>query len=119
MSSSDTFFQKKYPFDELTEVGDSMVLPKDQVKEGNLRSAAAMWGTRYGKWLRVAKLADEAFKVTMVADPPRQHKKVRPQHRPPSVATLELQSTLQQHHEALRALTLLVLDLKKILLEKL
>ena len=55
-------FPKKYSYDQL-EIGESMEVTGI---EGNIRSAASMWGTRFGIWLSVTKIDDGIMKVTRV-----------------------------------------------------
>lgn len=67
---SDNKWEKKYNFDELN-VGESVECIG---VESNIRSAASMWGTRYGIWLQVNKIDDGVFRITRMAAPlqPRQ-----------------------------------------------
>ncbi len=58
-------FEQKYPFDEL-EIGESITITGI---EGNIRSAASMWGRRYGVWLTTEHVDDGVVKVTRIPVP--------------------------------------------------
>lgn len=62
-SDNDTPWGSKYDFAEL-EIGQSKLITGN---EGNIRSAASMWGTRYGIWFTVSRVDDGVVKVTRVA----------------------------------------------------
>ena len=64
---SDNLYEKKYTFDEL-DIGESMEVTGI---EGNIRSAATMWGTRYSIWLQVSKIDDGIMRVTRIEAPLR------------------------------------------------
>ncbi len=108
MKSKDGLFVKKYHWEDLA-IGESVF---EQGNGNSIRSTACMWGTRYGVWLGVNK-TDGGFLVTRYAEPRFPKRRVRP------VAVKTLEEQLKQHHDALRALTLLVLGIKKTLEEKL
>lgn len=61
---------KSYEFNKL-EVGESVEVVGI---EGNIRSAASNWGTRYGVWLRVEKIDDGVVRVTRYDSPISQKK---------------------------------------------
>lgn len=63
--AADNWGTKKYYFNEL-EVGESMEVVGI---EGNIRTAASNWGTRYGVWLQVEKIDDGVMKVTRIDEP--------------------------------------------------
>lgn len=69
--SRDGLWEKKYHYEEL-KIGESIEVTG---VEGNIRSAATMWGTRYGIWLQVAKIDDGVMRVTRIEAPLRERKK--------------------------------------------
>lgn len=64
-SLSDNWGTKKYDFNTLA-IGESMEVIGN---EGNIRSAASNWGTRYGVWLQVQKIDDGVMRVTRYDSP--------------------------------------------------
>lgn len=60
-----SYWETVYPFQGL-QIGESVEVTGI---EGNVRSAASMWGTRYGIWLQVNKIDDGFMKVTRIAEP--------------------------------------------------
>lgn len=88
---SDNRYSNKYQF-HLLDIGDSMFVPG---RLENIRSAASMWGKRQSIWLRVVR-AESGATVTRTEGPIT---KVRNQQ-------LEIMN-------ALRTLTLLVLEMKQ------
>ena len=69
----DNTWSTKYPFDGL-QIGESVEVVG---VEGNIRSSASMWGTRYGIWLQCEKIDDGRIKVTRIDTPVNYKKKKR------------------------------------------
>lgn len=90
-------WKKVYPFEEL-EIGESLEVTGI---EGNIRSAASMWGTRYGIWLQVTKIDDGVMKVTRFSAPSPTNRKRK--------------KTLK---ETLEIMTELLLEIKELVKEK-
>jgi hypothetical protein len=65
---SDGTWHNKYHFQDL-EIGESMEVCGI---EQNIRSAASMYGTRYGIWLQCSRIDDGYIKVTRIENPIRQ-----------------------------------------------
>jgi hypothetical protein len=57
--------EQRYPFNSLA-IGESIVITG---VEGNIRSAASMWGRRYGVWLSTERIDDGVVKVTRIPVP--------------------------------------------------
>lgn len=95
-------FKKKYPFDEI-EIDQTIHL---RGKLSAIRSAASMWGTRYGVWLTVAKVEGGA-EVTRRATPTKQ-RSVR----------VSLDQRLQRIEDGVRFLSVLTIRLMKKLEEQ-
>lgn len=88
---------KTYRFDEL-DIGESVEITG---VEGNIRSAASMWGTRYSIWLQVKKIDDGRMMVTRLeAAAPNRRKKPLPLR------------------ELLYEMTKLMLEIKRLIEEK-
>jgi hypothetical protein len=66
-------WDNKYNFQDLS-IGESKEVTGI---EGNIRSSATMWGTRYGIWLQCEKIDDGRIKVTRVPEPISWNKKER------------------------------------------
>lgn len=98
--------RNKYNF-HLLEIGGEMFVPG---KPAQIRTAATMWGTRYGFWLttRKASPADNygptGLWVKRVEDPPRQKKRKREDKTDHQL--------LKELHDAVRCLTVLICQVK-------
>ena len=73
---SDNKWEKKYHFDELN-IGESVEVCG---VESNIRSAASMWGTRYGVWLQVTRIDDGYCRVTRLEAPVKYRQKQLTKH---------------------------------------
>lgn len=91
-------FKRKYDFAEL-EVGETKTFLG---RLANIRSAASMWGTRYGVWLKVKK-APSGAEVTRVAT----------SFSPQRTVRVTLDQRLQRIEDGIRFLSLLTIQLKK------
>jgi hypothetical protein len=74
--SVDGTWHNKYHFQDL-EIGESMEVCG---VEQNIRSAASMYGTRYGVWLQCTKIDDGYTKVTRIESPIRPRKQETSRH---------------------------------------
>ncbi len=69
-------WHNKYHFQDL-EIGESMEVCG---VEQNIRSAASMYGTRYGIWLQCSRIDDGYVKVTRIETPLRPRTKTLSRH---------------------------------------
>jgi hypothetical protein len=100
--------KNKYQFETL-EIGETMFVPG---KLTAIRTSASMWGTRYGIWLRVRAVQDGAMVERVESAPGWQ----RGTH-----AQKKIRSVMDQLHEqkdALRAISLLLIQVLTILKER-
>jgi len=100
---ADNRYGKKYYFDHL-EIGESMFVAG---RASNIATAASTWGTRYGIWLRVKRVEDGAV-VTRLDGPIRR----RAVETPDRKQLRSVEDSLDELKDAIRALTMLVLQLK-------
>jgi len=71
--TTDGTWHNKYHFQDL-EIGESIEVCG---VEQNIRSAASMYGTRYGIWLQCSRIDDGYTKVTRVESPIRPRKRTQ------------------------------------------
>ncbi len=74
--SDDGTWHNKYHFQDLA-IGESMEVCG---VEQNIRSAASMYGTRYGIWLQCSRIDDGYVKVTRIETPLRFRKRILSRH---------------------------------------
>ena len=105
MAANDLRQHNKYGFQDLA-IEESMYVPGDP---SNIRSAAAMWGTRYGIWLSTRKADGKGLHVTRIADPPRQPKRKREDKTD--------RQLLKEIHDTLRCLAVIICRMETTLNE--
>lgn len=117
MRSKDGFWNKKYHFETL-DIGEHLYIEGGRLK--NIRTACSDWGRRYGIWLRATeegktKSNKPRFLVTRLTCQPVRKYITREKKFEKQVD--EVKQGLKDQKDALRALTLLVLNCKNLLEE--
>lgn len=91
----------KYHFRSL-DIGESMEL--ERIDPARVRTAATMYGTRYGVWLLVHKTGTDTATVTRVEAPPVRKKVIGDNHRDEGIRKL---------HDAVATLTGMFLKVQR------